>query len=169
MKIRIIFFFVLLSQLLFSQGEANIWYFGENAGLDFNSGNPVALTNGQLNTIEGCATISNSVGQLLFYTDGITIYNSNHQVMLNGAGLYGDTSSTQSATIVKKPGSATLYYVFTIDEEVNPNGFCYSIVDMSLDGGNGAVTSTKNILVYTPTCEKLAVVKHANNTDFWIN
>ena len=168
MKIRIIFFFVLLSQLLFSQGEANIWYFGENAGLDFNSGNPVALTNGQLNTIEGCATISNSVGQLLFYTDGITIYNSNHQVMLNGAGLYGDTSSTQSATIVKKPGSATLYYVFTIDEEVNPNGFCYSIVDMSLDGGNGAVTSTKNILVYTPTCEKLAVVKHANNTDFWI-
>jgi hypothetical protein len=36
---------------------------------------------------EGCATISNSSGQLLFYTDGITVYNRNHQVMPNGTGL----------------------------------------------------------------------------------
>jgi hypothetical protein len=42
------------------QGEANIWYFGSHAGLDFNSGSPVALTDGQLVTQEGCATISNS-------------------------------------------------------------------------------------------------------------
>ncbi len=57
-----------------AQGEANIWYFGQNAGLDFNSGSPVALLDGQINTYEGCAIISTSDGQLLFYTDGITIY-----------------------------------------------------------------------------------------------
>lgn len=154
--------------MLFSQGEANIWYFGENAGLDFNSGSPVAITNGQLNTTEGCATISNASGQLLFYTDGITVYNRNHQVMVNGNGLLGDLSSTQSATIVQKPGSTTLFYIFTIDAEVKPNGFCYSVVDMSLDGGFGAVTAIKNIQIYTPTCEKLAIVKHANETDYWV-
>jgi len=151
-----------------AQGEANIWYFGQNAGLNFNSGVPVALTNGQLVTDEGCATISNSSGQLLFYTDGITVYNRNHSVMLNGTGLMGHPSSVQSATIVPKPGSNNLFYVFTTPEESNPNGFRYSVVDMNLDGGNGAVTADKNILVYSPTAEHLGVTKHANGQDYWI-
>ena len=41
-----------------AQNEAAIWYFGENAGLDFNTGAPVALTDGAIITQEGCATIS---------------------------------------------------------------------------------------------------------------
>jgi len=151
-----------------AQGEANIWYFGQNAGLDFNSGSPVALTNGQLVTDEGCATISNSSGQLLFYTDGITVYNKNHSVMFNGTGLMGHPSSVQSATIIPKPGSNNLYYIFTTDNEHDPNGFRYSIVDMNLDGGNGAVTSDKNVLVYTPTIENLGITKHGNGQDYWI-
>ena len=151
-----------------AQGEANIWYFGQNAGLDFNSGSPVALTNGQLVTDEGCATISNSSGQLLFYTDGITVYNKNHVVMINGNGLMGHPSSTQSATVVPMPGSSYLYYIFTTDNEHDPNGFRYSIVDMNLDGGNGAVTTDKNVLVYTPTIENLGVTKHGNGQDYWI-
>lgn len=65
---------ILLSNSAFSQGEANIWYFGINAGLDFNSGSPVPLLDGQINTLEGCAVLSNNLGQLLFYTDGKTIY-----------------------------------------------------------------------------------------------
>ncbi|WP_026726155.1 T9SS type B sorting domain-containing protein [Flavobacterium sasangense] len=168
MKKIVAFVFVFLSQLIFSQGEANIWYFGQNAGLDFSSGSPVALTNGQLNTYEGCATLSDASGQLLMYTDGVTVYNRNHNVMINGSGLFGDADSSQSATIVKKPGSNSLYYIFTIDANTEVNGFCYSIVDMTLDGGLGAVTSDKNVLIYTPTCEKLGIVKHANNTDFWV-
>jgi hypothetical protein len=163
-----LFFLVLFTSLVYSQGEANIWYFGQNAGLDFNSGSPVALTDGQLNTLEGCATISNSVGQLLFYTDGVTVYNKNHTVMVNGTDLLGHSSSMQSATIVPKPGSNNLYYIFTTDAETLPNGFRYSVVDMDLDGGNGAVTTEKNILVYTPTTESLGVTKHANGIDFWV-
>lgn len=154
--------------LAFSQGEANIWYFGANAGVDFNGPTPVALTNGQINTIEGCAVLSNNLGQLLFYTDGITIYNKNHVAMVNGTGLMGHSSSTHSATIVQKPGSTNLFYVFTLDAFGHQNGFRYSIVDMALDGGNGAVTSEKNVLIYTPSSEKLSVVKHPNNNDYWI-
>lgn len=161
-------FFILYSILAFPQGEANIWYFGENAGLDFNSGTPVALTNGQINTIEGCAVLSNNLGQLLFYTDGITVYNKNHQVMVNGTGLMGDSSSTHSATIVPMPGNVNLFYIFTLDAFGHSNGFRYSIVDISLDGGNGAVTSQKNIPIYTPSNEKIAVIKHSNNQDYWI-
>ena len=165
LKQGILFFFFLFTSFVYSQGEANIWYFGQNAGLDFNSGAPVALTNGQLDTLEGCATISNNSGQLLFYTDGITVWDRNHAIMPNGTGLFGHPSSSHAATIVPLPGSASLFYVFTLDAFVGPNGFCYSIVDMSLNGGNGAVT-TKNIQIYTPSNEKLCIVKHANNSDY---
>ncbi len=162
-------FLILFTSLAFSQQEASVWYFGSNAGIKFDaSGNVTALTDGQLNTSEGCATIADSNGNLLFYTDGITIWNKNHQIMSNGTGLMGNWSSSQSATIVPMPGSTTLYYVFTLDYEAHANGFRYSIVDMSLNGGLGDVNSSKNILIYTPSNEKLSIVKHANGMDYWV-
>jgi gliding motility-associated-like protein len=166
-KNLLLFILLFLSIGCFAQGEANIWYFGNKAGLDFNSGSPVALTDSQMVTDEGCAVLSNSAGQLLFYTDGSTVWNKNHQVMQNGSGLLGHYSSTQSATIIQKPGSSNLFYVFTIDAEGGINGFRYSVIDILLDNGLGAII-TKNILIYTPTCEKISIVKHANGIDFWV-
>ncbi|QIH37318.1 T9SS type B sorting domain-containing protein [Flavobacterium sp. Sr18] len=169
MKFKLFLLMTLYTSLAFSQQETSVWYFGKNAGLKFQAdGSVAALTDGQLDTNEGCATLADSNGNLLFYTDGTTVYNKNHQVMQNGTGLMGNWSSTQSATIVPKPGSTNLYYVFTLDYEVHPNGFRYSIVDSSLNGGLGAVTSEKNVLIYTPSDEKLSIVKHANNTDYWV-
>lgn len=159
--------FLFFSIAGFSQGEANIWYFGEHAGLDFNSGTPVALTDSQMVTHEGCATISNALGQLLFYTDGISIWNKNHQIMSNGVGLLGDDSSTQSAIIVPKPNSATIYYVFTTYAG-GLGGLNYSEVDMTLNGGLGDVNSNKNIPLVSPTCEKLTAVKNATNDGYWV-
>ena len=169
MKLKFVLLLFFIVSLSYSQGEANIWYFGDKAGLDFNSGSPVALTDGQLSTLEGCATISNGSGQLLLYTDGRTVYNKNHQAMANGTGLMGHNSSSQSATIVPLPGSTHLYYVFTLDAEAGVEGFRYSIVDLNLNGGLGdVVSSAKNVLIYTPACEKISIVRHANTTDFWI-
>lgn len=168
MNLKIKILIILLPILAFPQGEANFWYFGNQAGISFATGAPVAVTDGALITGEGCATLSNAAGQLLFYTDGRTVYNRNHQIMPNGTGLLGHDSSTQSGTIVQVPGSNNLFYVFTLDRETQANGFCYSIIDLSLDGGLGAVTANKNILVYSPTCEKITVVKHSNNSDYWI-
>ena len=160
--------FLLLSFQLVAQSEAAIWYFGGNAGLDFNSGAPVVLTDGQLNTLEGCSTISDSNGQLLFYSDGITVWDKNHDVMPNGTNLFGDPSSTQSGIIVPNPGNVDLYYIFTVDNEGGPNGLRYSEVDMNLNNGNGDVTSTKNVLLETPTTEKISAVMHDNNNDIWV-
>ena len=169
MKKHLLLLFVfILSLSCYAQGEANIWYFGDHAGLDFNSGNPVVLTNGKLNTYEGCATISNSAGQLLFYTDGITVWNKNHQIMPNGNGLKGDPSSSQSAIIVPKPNQSNIYYIFTVDFEAHPNGCQYSEVDMNLNGGLGNVTSNKNIPLVTPVCEKLTAVKNASGDGYWV-
>ena len=168
-KIPIILFVLICFVLsIQAQNEANIWYFGNNAGLDFNSGNPVALTDGQMATQEGCASIANSSGQLQFYTDGSTVWNRNHAIMSNGTGLNGSFSSTQSAIIVPNPNSTNIYYIFTVDFQGGSNGLQYSEVDMNLDGGLGAITTNKNILLLTPVLEKLTAVKHANGNDIWV-
>jgi len=150
-----------------AQNEAAIWYFGENAGLDFNSGAPVALTDGAMITQEGCATISDGNGNLLFYTSGVTVWDRAHNSMPNGTGLLGDFSSSQSAIVVPDPGNPDLYYVFTVDDLGGDNGFQYSVVDMTLNGGLGDVT-LKNIPLTTPVAEKLTAVEHANGTDIWV-
>lgn len=165
-KIMIILI-VLLSNAAFSQKEGNIWYFGDNAGLDFNSGSPVALTDGQIVTEEGSSVICDANGNLMFYTDGVTVWNKLHAVMPNGTGLFGHSSSTQSGVIVPKPGNANIYYIFTVTDKWENYGFRYSIVDMTLDGGNGDVT-TKNQLLFSPCVEKITSVKHKNNSDVWV-
>jgi gliding motility-associated-like protein len=158
---------ILSTQVLHAQNEANIWYFGHFLGLDFNNGTPVPLNDGQLNTIEGVATISDANGNLLFYTDGITVWNRLHQVMPNGTGLFGNASSSQSAVIVPKIGDTTRYYVFTVDQIGGPNGLHYSVVNMTMAGGNGDV-ETKNVPLISNVTEKVTAVKHCNNRDIWV-
>ena len=177
MKQPLLFFdvvlrFFLLTIFVFpfstkAQKENNIWYFGYGAGIDFNSGSPVALTNGSMFTTEGCASIADSAGNLLFYTDGVTVYNKVHSTMVNGNGLLGGNSSSESAIIVKQPGSSTLYYIFTTPNQGAVDGLNYSIVDMSLQGGLGEVT-TLNSLLHAPIGEKVCATRHANGTDYWI-
>lgn len=165
----VILFMVGLATCAFPQREANIWYFGDSAGIDFNSGSAVAITDGSLSTLEGCASISDgSTGMLLFYTDGITVYNRNHVQMTNGTGLMGDLSTTQSATILPHPGNSDLYYIFTLDNVGGPNGLRYSIVDMSLSGGFGAITAAKNVVLLASSTEKLTSACHSNGTDYWV-
>ena len=103
----------------------------------------------------------------MFYTDGITVWNSNHVAMPNGTGLNGGISSTQSALIVPQPQTPNIYYVFTTAEAQGAQGVCYSIVDMTLQGGLGDVT-TKNVQLYTPSAEKVCATKHNNGIDYWI-
>lgn len=153
---------------LYAQNQTANWYFGEQAGLTFNSGFPNVDLNGEIVTTEGCSTISNSQGELLFYTDGITVWNRNHQVMTNGTNLAGDDSSTQSAIIIPKPDSANIYYVFTVDARAGDNGLRYSEVNMSLSAGLGSVTGDKNILLEASSTEKITAVENADGESIWV-
>ena len=163
------FIFIFLSFHAVSQGEANNWYFGINAGITFNTKPPTTLTNGKLITNEGCATISDPMGNLLFYTDGIKVWDSKHNVTPNGSGLKGNSSSTQSAIVVPFPFNSKKYYIFTVDEEVGKDGLQYSIFDMALNSGTGDIVSTqKNLKLLYPTCEKITAIQHSNGIDYWV-
>ena len=167
-KIQFILF-LFCNLFVSAQNETKIWYFGNHAGLDFNTSPPTILTNGALgySNQEGSASIADAAGNLLFYTDGESIWDKTHNPMANGTGLLGHTSTTQSSLIIKKYNSGTVYYIFTLDLQGGANGICYSLVDISLAAGNGSVT-LKNIPLFAPSEEKLTAVKHANGSDVWI-
>lgn len=156
-----------------AQNEASNWYFGENAGIRFNpiNNSVSAVDGGRLNTREGCASISDESGNLLFYTDGITVYDRNHNVMPGGNGLFGHPSSSQSALIVPKPQDANIYYIFTVGAQLGQGtdqGFNYSTVDMSQNGGLGSVT-LRNRRLLQNTSEKLsAVLKDCRDESIWV-
>jgi len=148
------------------------WYFGENAALDFNSGEPINVLGSELNVYEGSACISDDNGDLLFYTDGLNIWDATNTVMPNGSGLLGGamTSAWNQALIVPRPHHPSQYYVFTCDEFDNntANGVNYSIVDMTLNGGLGDITAVKNVYLGPANVETLAAVYHKNGQDAWL-
>ena len=163
--------FFILTLLLYAIGahaqnkQGNIWYFGRNAGLDFNTEPPTVLTDGKLNTWEGCATIADANGNLLFYTDGIRAWDRNHDQMPNGKSLGGNPSATQSGVIVPYPNNPDLYYLFSVDFQVG--ALQYALVDMTANGGMGDVVNRNNVLIPYAT-EKITAVQHANGRDFWV-
>jgi gliding motility-associated-like protein len=152
-----------------AQPQTYNWYFGKYAGLDFSSGGPVPINGGKIQSAEACAAISDKKGKLLFYTDGMTVWNAAHSVMMNGAGLEGEKSSTQGALILQKPGSKSQYYLFTLDchERNYINGLRYSLIDMQWNGGLGKVIE-KNVLLYAPSTEKMTATYHKNGKDIWL-
>ena len=82
---------IIVQSEIFSQGEYYNWYFGKNAGISFSPDgkDPYAITNSAMDTREGCAVISDSLGNLLFYTNGVKIWNRQHDIMLNCTELQG--------------------------------------------------------------------------------
>ncbi|MFD2824224.1 T9SS type B sorting domain-containing protein [Lacinutrix iliipiscaria] len=171
---RIILYLLFLSFAVSNaQQQAANWYFGDNAGINFDyiTEAVTPVNDGQLFTEEGCTSISSSSGNLLFYTNGVNVYNWQHSIMDNGTGLKGNQSSTQSAIIIPKPGSSNIYYIFTVDTEYSGNpdeGFHFSEVDMNLNFGLGAVTRKNQQLLFN-TSEKLsAVLKDCESESIWV-
>jgi PKD repeat protein len=158
---------------LVGQKEVSKWFF--SGGLDFMCNPPLSLTASlyKFAPEEGCSSIADSSGNLLFYTDGYQIFDNTHQIMFNGKDIGLDStcygSSTQGALIVKQPLQDSIYYIFTTDcaENKLANGFCYSIVNMNLNGGKGAVILKKQKLI-NKVCEKLAAMRHTNGVDVWV-
>jgi gliding motility-associated-like protein len=164
-QIAFLLFFVPALQ---AQNDANTWYFGRFAGISFNQSPPVALTNSELITEEGSASISDQNGSLLFYTNGLIVVNAAQLMMKNGGNLLGDRNSTQNAVIVPQPGNDSIYYIFTVGAEGQPNkGLRYSVVNMNRDNGLGEVVQV-NTLLCSDCYEKVAAVRHCNRRDIWI-
>jgi gliding motility-associated-like protein len=161
-----------------AQRQNNNWTFGFGCRVDFNGLNPDGALNSFLMSSEQCATVSDpQTGSLLFYTDGVKVWNASGLGMPNGNDLMGGTflSSSQGPAIVPFPDNPDKYFIFTLDElefDVPPlyNGLRYSVVDMKLNGGKGDVeASNKNVLLTRDSLtEKLTVIRSEAIRGFWV-
>lgn len=154
-----------------AQNRNNIWYFGKPAGLDFSTNPPLKISSPQYSH-ESSSIICDNQGNLLFSTNGDTVWNRNHVIMQNGTGLLsGRGSASQGVLILPKPCDANIYYIFTVPEEERitelDSSSYYSIVDMREDDGLGAIT-VKNQFLHKPVSEKLTAILQANGNDYWV-
>ncbi len=173
---------VLLLQVfvLHGQGENNNWCFGRFSGLDFNNTPPTLFQHNML-TIEGCATVSDASGNLLFYSSGNTVWDRNGNTMPNGTGMQGNGpfmpppingmigSSIQGVAVARSPENPDQYYIFTTNavDESNNNVY-YSVVDMSLNGGLGdVITTQRDILLASDVVEGVLILKD-KACGYWI-
>jgi len=171
--------FIVQTPVVFGQLQNSNWVFGYGARVNFSGPIPVGSGNAAINSNESTASVSDpTTGQLLFYTDGRTVWNANNQVMPNGANLLGGlvNSCTQGALIVPFPEYSRRYYLFTLEElealtsfPVVDNGLRYSVVDMTLNGGLGDVqVATLNTQLATDLTEKLIVISSSDIQGFWV-
>lgn len=130
--------------------RANIWYFGQNAGINFNNPPGVTAITGPVNTAEGVSVISDRNGQVIFSTDGVHVYDRNdvEVPIAIPPGIGGEQGSTQSALIIPVPGDETLYYIFTTQEVHGSNTYelRYSLYDIKLNNGDGGLAEINQLL-----------------------
>lgn len=159
----------------------HVWTFGHNAAIDFSSGIPVPDSSAVVSR-GSCASISDSTGQLLFYAaydadvytnngppyKGGEVYNKQHQLMQNGDLLVMELWYKE-VVIIPSPANTNQYYVFCVGVTGGNIGLYFSVVDMSLNGGLGAVIQ-KNVQLphYFKMTDGLTAVKHGNGRDWWI-
>lgn len=174
---------LLLSFSVFAQNESTKWYFGNHAALDFMTNPPTVMNNSCMWMGRGCASIADSAGNLLFYTNGVQVWNKQHNVMANGNLVFPGGYITTPPLIIKQPGSSHVYFIITavppphvvplpVPAPVIAHGLFYSIVDMSLAAGMGSVV-VNNVQFFTTqfyvsNTSHIHATKHANGIDYWI-
>jgi hypothetical protein len=132
------------------------------------------------------ASICDTAGNLLFYTNGIYIANALGEPMENGEGLNpGALAETwqdygyileQGAIILPLPENDSIFYLLHLDN-VEPTGtfvfhskhFYRTVVNMNRQNGLGEVVE-KNQIILNDFMDlgKLTTTKHANGRDWWL-
>jgi WD40 repeat protein len=194
MKKLLIILYFFFSNKVYSQGIDNTWLMGylccttyfHPMNLEFSSGSLVIDTvTRNMNFCETNGEICDKSGNLLFYSNGVYIANANNDTMLNGSGLnpadfttdhkdYGLTIP-QANLIIPFPDDSMKYYLFHETADDYPGAtyssffLYYSIIDMNLDNGLGAVIQKNSILLNDTLVEgRLTACKHANGRDWWL-
>jgi photosystem II stability/assembly factor-like uncharacterized protein len=169
-KITIIALGLLIPHFLFSQHLADNWLFGD-FGLKFQDDSIIIQHDYAIHENRGEGIISDKNGNLLFYSDGFNVWNRNHELMPNGRNLLlaKGSPAIHESLIVPKPGSDSIYYLFTVDPWNGQvaSGLYYSIIDISKENGLGdVILRSKKIL--NNVSNKITAVYHTNQHDVWL-
>ena len=196
-------FFLFLPNFLFAQKHDYVWVCGHqsfSSNLKFGGTNisfqedtihqyrmdrPMNLATG-FNV-----SMSDSNGNLLFYSNGCYISNFEDEMIENGDSInagyvygvkcgeksWGYTSGFQSGIALPVPDTQGVYIVFhkriiylSVAPYVLTDQLLYSVVDMNQNGGKGKVTA-KNVVAVADSAMgygNMTAVRHANGRDWWV-
>ncbi len=174
----------MLHALVQGQGKFTdrYWPLGDRAALNFsNIQNPVGDTSVVYNRISNEVSLCDSSGNLIlysatnitvhpiYYDRNVNIYNNQHQLIKNGANLYGKTISICSKVFVPDPDNDSLIYYFTAfgHSTSGPYWIYYSIINLYQDNGKPEVIA-KNILLSNNSYGAVTAIKHGNGKDWWL-
>lgn len=165
-----VIWFTVLATNIYAQKQNNNWCFGIDCGISFNTAAPTAFFSA-ITTKENCASISHPrTGSLMFYTDGLTVWNKNHTQMPNGFAIGTDYNHdcVQGSVIIPFPNDSNKFYIFTMDNYLSARGYMrYSVVDMTLSGGLGDVLPwQKAVVLDSNFLEAMTAVNVCNSV--WI-
>ncbi|MEM9022765.1 MAG: PKD domain-containing protein [Bacteroidota bacterium] len=157
-----------------SQGN---WYFGNFAALDFSSGSPQATFGSGLATIEGTVTESLPNCGLVYYSNGIYVWDHQHNRINPTQPLTGHVSTAQSALSIPDPGGSDDYFLFTLPVNFNTTDpWAFSRVVVTLNGSGTAVNNVALTNINTPIAlpaginglsEAQTAIEKCNN-EYWI-
>lgn len=195
--VKFIFLFSYQTTLL-AQKQADNWFFGERLGLSFGTGEPIPISGSQMLASEGCISLSDSNGHLLFYSNGgpdindsLTnpassvivgpggIWDRTHNIMKGAEGMIravdvgGSFDATQSSIAFPKPETPHIYCLLTIDDSEiafsGRKGRGLRYFEIDMKSNQGnGEVQLFNQPVIAPTFEFLAATKHQNKKDYWV-
>jgi PKD domain/Secretion system C-terminal sorting domain len=195
MRSHILYFCLFLNiSLCISQKHDYNWINGFKSNNSQYSGSniisfesyPPEVSNGQLfsTMLPQAITMSDSLGNLAFYSNGIRIYGKNNQLMSGGQWLNPGVISTNyeasggypllNGTIVLPINGSNKYAIFNENIKLSTQGLVFiidtlyfAIIDMDENNGNGKLVK-KKIPVIGGDFGLLNTTKHANGKDWWI-
>ena len=162
------------------QLEWSRWHFGNRAALRFTPDPVAALADSWMQTASACASLSDSAGHLLVYSNGMRAWNGRHQLLRNSVALGGDSVSSQGCVLVPRPGQAGRYYLFTLDTWLGRNprrGLRMAELDVAAAGGQGEVIRSNQPVVLDRLLQRLggrdfmeqvALVRHPDGRSWWL-
>jgi hypothetical protein len=190
--------YILLILFFYNSAKAqqhdNVWLLGtetisigiKSSKLSFNSPTFIDSLTRNMPMFRSSLSMSDSLGNLLFYTNNIWIHNAQHQIMQNGDSLnpgpFADSYRNHGYMIpdgsisIPHPIFPNKYYLFHQSSSYSTalNGFAeklyYSVIDMNANNGLGRVEKINKVLIEDDSIcgGHLEIVKHGNGRDWWL-
>ena len=168
--------------------RANKWYFSATNNLDilnYSQANAIQLPSidttvwQPMTSMYNRSCICDTSGNLLYYSDGLHIYDSSFHLMQNGQYITpnfsgGGNCFEDAILILPMPRHDSHYYVFTMSNDttcISPGQYLYySIINSKSNNGKGAVISKSNLLFSGDSLANghIKACRHGNGNDWWL-